>query len=359
MLELARIAQIEAFDRARPLWQVTLIDGLDGGGAAMMCKFHHALTDGVGGVQIAMTLFDTSESGRQSMELPAESVVPKPGPLGAYGDVVQYGVGLAGNLLLSAIKSAPGLLYDVVRRPLGTARSATETVASIYRTVRPVNSTGSDLMKKRSLTRHLSVLEVPMPGLRDAAHRHGSAQRCIRRRGGRRAAPLSREARYVRGRVAHHNADQPPHRFGSDGRQPDYVDALRRTGRHRGRRRTDPADPRAGEPVRHERSLPLTQLIAGALNLMPRWYIGSILRHVDFVASDVPGVPIPVYLGGARVERQYAFGPTIGTAVNVTLLTYVDTCALGVDVDTGSIPYYDVFHECLVAGFDEVLALAG
>ena len=34
---------------------------------------------------------------------------------------------------------------------------------------------------------------------------------------------------------------------------------------------------------------------------MPRWYIGSILRHVDFLASDVPGVPVPVFLGGARV----------------------------------------------------------
>ena len=111
--------------------------------------------------------------------------------------------------------------------------------------------------------------------------------------------------------------------------------------------------------ARHERSLPYTQWIAGALNLMPRWYIGSILRHVDFLASDVPGIPVPVFLGGARVLMQYAFGPTIGAAVNVTLLTYVDTCALGIDVDTGAIPDYDVFYECLVAGFDEVLAITG
>jgi diacylglycerol O-acyltransferase len=110
--------------------------------------------------------------------------------------------------------------------------------------------------------------------------------------------------------------------------------------------------------VRHERSLPYTQWIAGALNMMPRWYIGSILRHVDFLCSDVPGIPVPVFLGGARVTAQYAFGPTIGAAVNVTLLTYQDTCELGLDVDTGAIPDYDVFYECLVAGFDEVLVLA-
>jgi diacylglycerol O-acyltransferase / wax synthase len=106
---------------------------------------------------------------------------------------------------------------------------------------------------------------------------------------------------------------------------------------------------RAGA-VRSERSLPHTQLIAGVLNLMPRWYIGSVLRHVDFVASDVPGVPVPVFLGGARVRAQYAFGPTIGSAVNVTLLTYVDTCALRIDVDTAAIPDYDVFHEALIDG---------
>jgi hypothetical protein len=114
---------------------------------------------------------------------------------------------------------------------------------------------------------------------------------------------------------------------------------------------------RAGA-VRHERSLPYTQLIAGGLNLLPRWYIAQILRHVDFLASDVPGIPVPVYLGGAKVLMQYPFGPTIGSAVNVTLMSYVDTCALGINVDTGAIPDHEVFHECLVAGFEEVLALS-
>jgi len=109
--------------------------------------------------------------------------------------------------------------------------------------------------------------------------------------------------------------------------------------------------------VREERSLPYTQLIAGAMNLMPRWYIGSVLRHVDFLCSDVPGIPVPLYLGGARMTAQYAFGPTIGAAVNVTLLSYIDTCELGIDVDTGAIGDVDVFHACLVDGFDEVLSL--
>jgi diacylglycerol O-acyltransferase len=109
---------------------------------------------------------------------------------------------------------------------------------------------------------------------------------------------------------------------------------------------------------RNEKSLAYTQLIAGALNLAPRWYVGSALRNVDFVASDVPGLPMPVYLAGAAVTMQYAFAPTIGAGLNVTLLSYVDTCALGINVDTGAIPDFDVFYECLVAGFDDLLALA-
>jgi hypothetical protein len=54
---------------------------------------------------------------------------------------------------------------------------------------------------------------------------------------------------------------------------------------------------------------------------------------------------------------QYAFGPTIGAGVNITLITYQDTCALGINADSGAVPDLPVFRECLVEGFEEVLAL--
>ena len=50
LLEMARVAAMADFDRARPLWEATLIDGLADGGAALLCKLHHALTDGIGAV---------------------------------------------------------------------------------------------------------------------------------------------------------------------------------------------------------------------------------------------------------------------------------------------------------------------
>ncbi len=37
VLEMARLAEMQAFDRARPLWETTLIDGLEDGQAAVIC----------------------------------------------------------------------------------------------------------------------------------------------------------------------------------------------------------------------------------------------------------------------------------------------------------------------------------
>jgi len=111
--------------------------------------------------------------------------------------------------------------------------------------------------------------------------------------------------------------------------------------------------------ARDERSLPLTDAIAGTLNLLPPSVVGGMLKHVDFVASDVPGFTFPVFLAGAPLRRYAAFGPTIGTAVNLTLLSYRGTCCIGVTIDAAAVPDADLFAECLREGFEEVLDLAG
>ena len=359
VLEMARLAQMEDFDRARPLWKVTLIEGLADGGAALLCKFHHSLTDGVGGVQIAMTLFDLDERPRPLDSLPEEAQRDTSSWLDGYGDILRYDVGAIRGVLVYLAKSAPGLLRDGILRPRETAGSALEMATSIYRTVRPVNRTGSAMMKRRSLIRRLGVHEVPTSQLREAAHRAGGAINDA----------------FVAGVAGGLRKYHEKHGVALGDLHISMPISLRTNQDDMGGNRitlmrfdipvgiADPAERiveihnRAAR-VRHERSLPHTQAIAGALNLMPRWYIGSILRHVDFVASDVPGVPVPVFLAGARVRAQYAFGPTVGAAVNITLLSYVDICSFGINVDTGAIPDYDVFHDCLVEGFNEVLALA-
>ena len=86
VLEMARLAEMQGFDRARPLWEITLIDGLENGGAAMLCKFHHALTDGIGGVQIAMNLFNLSEVPMSMNPCRPTPEVSRPSSLSGYRD---------------------------------------------------------------------------------------------------------------------------------------------------------------------------------------------------------------------------------------------------------------------------------
>jgi diacylglycerol O-acyltransferase / wax synthase len=61
--ELKRLAGrvfSQALDRNRPLWELWLVEGLAGDRFALLTKTHHALVDGVSGVDIATVLFDTS-----------------------------------------------------------------------------------------------------------------------------------------------------------------------------------------------------------------------------------------------------------------------------------------------------------
>ncbi len=58
VLDLARNAAMTGFDRARPLWEYTVVDGLEGGRSAFVIKVHHSMTDGVGGMKLLMMLFD-------------------------------------------------------------------------------------------------------------------------------------------------------------------------------------------------------------------------------------------------------------------------------------------------------------
>jgi len=359
VLAMARRAQMDQFDHARPLWEVTLVEGLAGGGAALVCKVHHSLADGIGALQIGRILFDLSEQPQAVGPAPPEPQPDRAGSLRPARDLVRYQAGLAAAAARTGLRAAPAAL-GAARRPVHAAEEAALTAASVYRLVRPINRTGSPIMKRRGLVRQLVVHEVPLPVLREAAHRAdarvndaflagvtGGLRRYHTRHGVALGdlhvtMPVSirRPQDPVGGnRITLMRFDLPA----------GVWDPLERTRliHHR------------TEAIRRERSLPHTQLVAGALNLVPRAYLSAILRHVDFLASDVPGLPAPVFVGGAAVRALYPFGPTIGAAVNVTLMSYVDVGGIGVSIDTAAIPDTDAFEECLRDGFDEVLALTG
>jgi diacylglycerol O-acyltransferase len=55
---LAARVHSQALDRSKPLWEMWLVQGLEGGRFALLSKTHHALVDGVAGVDLATVLFD-------------------------------------------------------------------------------------------------------------------------------------------------------------------------------------------------------------------------------------------------------------------------------------------------------------
>src|SRR3954466_14101764 len=50
----------QQLDRARPLWELWIVEGVEDGGFALISKTHHAMIDGIAGVDIAQVLFDLS-----------------------------------------------------------------------------------------------------------------------------------------------------------------------------------------------------------------------------------------------------------------------------------------------------------
>ena len=69
----------QRLDRSKPLWEIWLVDRLDRGRFAIVCKTHHALVDGISGVDITSVLFDATPTPPTPLT-PAEPWAPKPLP---------------------------------------------------------------------------------------------------------------------------------------------------------------------------------------------------------------------------------------------------------------------------------------
>jgi len=358
VIEMARQAAMSGFDSSHPMWEFTLVEDLTDGAAAMVMKLHHSLTDGIGGMQLLLVLFDTDSEAPALDELPEAPDCATSG----VGHLVRASLSHGGRRFLDLARhearAALPRLWRTGRHPVRHTRALIETVCSVGRTVAPVTHTLSPIMTKRSLGRRLGTLEVGLDDLKRASAAAGGSVN-----DGFIAAVTGGLRRYHE----HHGAS---------------VDELRVTLPISIRTSNDAAAGNritlerftvpVGEPdpgariltigkrcrtARNERSVPHSNAIAGALNLLPSQALGSMLKHIDFLASNVPGIGFPVYLAGALMTRYIPFSPTIGAALNVTLLSYNGTCGVGVTLDAAAVPDTKVFMACLRAGFEEVLAL--
>lgn len=358
VLELARLAAMDAFDRERPLWELTLVEGIKGGGGVVIIKFHHSLSDGVGGIGMLGVVFDLARKPGALGPMPpvpaGESLDQRALIAGALGSAIGRAAHRARH---GAVAFVPALVHTA-RHPVGTARAAAALAGSVYRTAAPMLETKSPVMRERAMTRRLAMMEVPVAALKGAAKTVGVTVNdafLAALTGGLRRYHERHDSSVESLRVVMPINIRAEGETGWGNRI-----TLQRVTLPVGE--TDPAARmrlvhHAARAARNEPSLPVTEAIAEGLNLLPTSYVGGVLKHIDFLASNVPGSPVPIYLAGSRVTGMFAFGPTIGTALNVTLVSHLETCDIGINIDTSSVPDPDVMLECLQESFDEITSL--
>jgi WS/DGAT/MGAT family acyltransferase len=345
VLDFARTAGMTAFDKDRPLWEFTVLDGLADGAAALVIKVHHSLTDGVGGMQLTREITDKTRAA-EPRQLVADSV--SAADRSAFDGAV------------SAAARAGGAVREgsrALRHPIDAGRTISRIFASTLRMTKPATTTLSSVMKSRSTRRCFGILELSISSLAAAA----TAAQCSINDAFL-AAVLLGMAEYHRLQ----NAEPPqlmvtlPISLRTD---QDPMGGNRIT-LARFALPLDIADPdrlmRSVHTIvdswRKEPAIPLSPNLAGMLNLLPVAVTGNMLKHMDFVASNVTGSPTPLYLAGAQITRQFAFSPTLGSAFNVTLMSYADRACIGIDADAVAVPDLPVLMGRLSDGFRTVLA---
>ena len=109
LLRLAARIASQQLDRAKPLWEMWLVEGLEDGRFALLSKTHHSLVDGVSGVDLATVLFDLAPTpAPPPAELEAWQPRQEPSPaelamagvrgmVGAAAGIASRGLAAAGN----------------------------------------------------------------------------------------------------------------------------------------------------------------------------------------------------------------------------------------------------------------------
>jgi WS/DGAT/MGAT family acyltransferase len=356
VLVLAQAAAMTPLDRARPLWEAILVEGLESGEAAYLLKLHHCLTDGQAGVQ----LFDLlhSDTPDPTPAKSTSSAVPARAP-----ESLSRALQLMTDSVRGAARTGTSMGFGFVRRPRRSLSSTVRFARSLTRVTGPPPAAPSPLMRQRSLARRFGVVDVPLSGLRAAGRAAG---------GSLNDAYLAALAGGLRRYHEEHGVvlDELPMAFPVSLRKEDHPMGGNRFAGARiagpvGIR--DPAERIAAIrelvlEAREEPALDFMGLLAPVLARVPATVLTrlseSVTRTVDLQASNIPGLARPAYIAGARITRMYPFGPVPGSAVMVTLISHDGICCIGVNADALAITDIDRFLDSLRAGFDEVLSLA-
>ena len=342
-------------DRSRPLWEVVLVEGLEGGRWALATKTHHALVDGLASVGVTELLLDHSRAGSRR---PAEAPAAEDEDGGAaaltelLGGLVRSGADLVSHpmRLVRETKAAAEL---IVREELVPAPASSLNVAiGPHRRYRVARARLSDLKAiKNALggTVNDVVLAAAAGGLRRLLVERGDE---LPEHGLRAMVPVS-----MRIRDDADNGTQLGNRVSSL-----FVhlpvcepEPLRRYLVTAGETAQLKA---AGQAKSGAELLALAGLAPPLLHsVLARSSTGARLFNVT--VTNVPGPPRALYAFGARMEEVLPLVPLAADhAVGIAVVSYNGRMFFGLSGDARSAPDLDVLREGIEDSIRELRAEA-
>lgn len=348
---IARIHE-RRLDRARPLWEMHLIQGLTGGRAALYAKVHHCAIDGVSGAEALAALLDLTPERRvvDPPAAPAATTVP--------GTVAMLATALTRSVAhpARALRSLGRMAADLDAIPVAAALPGARTVAAATRMIR---GDRRELPETPSLTaprtpfngpisagRRFSYGSIPLADVKRVAGVFGlsvndvvmtlcaSALRswlrehgCLPDRPLIAAVPVAVRTSSVRDVVGNQLSVMITP-MPTDLADP--LDRLRVTGRtmRAAKRRF------AGSPATWlgELSSILPAAVTARATSTIFRLASIVLPPINLIVSNVPGPQLPLYLCGARVLAYHPMSvlTDLSGGVNITCFSYDGSLDFGI-----------------------------
>lgn len=360
LLDLAEVTLASPLDTSRALWEAVYVEGLEGGRAALLSKFSHAITDGLGGIALFEQVYDTER------EPAPRPMPPLPIPRDLTGtDLLRDGLRQLPETALTAgvklLGRTAGNVGRLIAAPVPTVAQAIGFANSARRVLGPPPTSPSPLLRRRSLVSRTFVLEVPLADLRAAGKAAGGSVNDAYL-----AALSGGLGRYHEALgvpvgelslalpVSLRTADDPAAgnritsvTIAAPAGEPDPAERIRLVREQVIAGRSEPA-------------LDVLDRIAPVLTLLPDAALETVAARVtaaDIQASNVPGYGQETFLAGARVDRQYGMGPLPRVAMMAVLISRAGICTVTCRYDTASFAASGELEKSLQLGFDEVIDL--
>ena len=354
--DLAAQLHMELLDRSRPLWELWLVDGLADGRVALIEKIHHALVDGVSGVDVATATLDPTPEVRH------------PGPWTWQPAAVPSPVELVRDALV-------GGLTRPVRSALRRLRDPGSLVASARRLRRSAGAAPlsalvgprCSLNQSIGVTRTLDSVTLPLPAVKAVARARGAKVNDVmlsvvagglRRLFEDRGEPVEGLRPNAMVPVSLRTDDQ---RLGLGNLVSSMVVGLPVDVADAGAR-LEAVSAMTRHLKEHDQAALAASVLQGAdmLGALLPTLLSPLVHHqplVNVVVTNVPGPPLPLYMLGARMERCTPIVPLARNLdVSIGILSYDAEIVVGLYADASTCPDVGVLAEGIEKAFAELSA---